>query len=479
MGTELVITIVLPMLLVLACAWFRFNPRPNLSLIPTCCLAVVLLGSVFGHEFFHISVGPIPLTFDRILLGIAGLFFAWRFLTGREEVTSLNRLDCVILIWLAVITISTLTSNFKVMNNMPASRLLFFNWMPAILYFITRQCRYTVNDFKFITVAMGVFGVYLAITGVFEMKSLEHLVYPRYIITSEFQEFYGRGRGPFLNPVANGTFQTVCFCCVLAWWPRGAMRTRFFIVVVATMIAIGIYATLTRSNWLTLVAALGWFVFLPASPKVKGALILASVVALIALFPLLSEKIFSFKRDRDVSVADMEQSAQLRPLFAIVAWEMFKDRPVTGVGFGQYAKAKYAYLKDPNYGKPLRLTRGFMQHNVFLAYVTESGLIGLAALLLLLVQAVRVNWFVWRESSTNIVARRVGLIGLTLLSGYVISGMFHDVSIVPQMHMLIMFWLGLANNVYSRQLQFATLSTNEEPWVEPLNDQADQGMVYA
>ncbi|MEL7498617.1 MAG: O-antigen ligase family protein [Planctomycetota bacterium] len=453
---ELVIflSIGIPVIAVLVCAWLRFQPRPNFALIPTCCLAVLLVGSVFGHDFFHLSIGPIPLTTDRVLLGMAGAFFAWRFLISKEHLEPINRLDGAILIWLALITISTLSAKFTIMENMPISRLLFFNWMPAILYFVTRQCRMGIRELKLITVSMGLFGLYLALTAVAEMRSYDALIFPKYILTSEFQEFFGRGRGPFLNPIANGTFLTVCFCCVLAWWPRSNNRLRFGLVILAMVISMGVYATLTRSNWLSLVAACGLFVFLPSPQRVKGGMLILVTLAAIILAPMLSDKLFSFKRDRDVSQADMEQSAKLRPLFAIVAWKMFQDRPLAGVGFGQYAKAKYPYLKDPDTGKPLTLTRSFMQHNVFLAYLTESGLIGLSLLLLLLIQATRVCWTVWSQRSTDLMARQMGLIGLVLLSCYVINGMFHDVSIVPQMHMLFLFWLGLVNNIYSRPLAF-------------------------
>ena len=67
---------------------------------------------------------------------------------------------------------------------------------------------------------MVAFGVYLAFTGVAETRGMPALVFPKYILTSEFTEFLGRGRGPFLNPVTNGIFMAVCICCTLMWWPR-------------------------------------------------------------------------------------------------------------------------------------------------------------------------------------------------------------------------------------------------------------------
>lgn len=464
-AVELLVTLVIPLLAVATIAWLRFQPTFNVTLLPALGLSVLLVGSVLGHEFFHISAGPIPITFDRLLLAAAASWFGWRFLTGREDLLRLNRVDMAILIWLVVISISTLTHDFQVLNNMPASRLLFFNWLPVLLYLIVRHCQITAGDLKFIATVMGALGIYLALTGVAEMKGFEALVYPKYILQSDFREFLGRGRGPFLNPVSNGIFQTLCFCCLLAWWPHQTdngqhpwNRNAFVIVGLALVICLGVYATLTRSTWIGLVAACGIFVFVPAPRQAKGLMLMGATVAALFLAPVLADKVLSFKRDQDVSQADMEQSAQMRPMFALVAWNMFQDRPLAGVGFGQYYQAKTPYLKDPHTGLPLTITKSLTQHNVFLAYLTETGLIGLAALLGLLSQFARMSWSVWRDDRLHLWPRQIALIGLVLVSAYCINGMFHDVSIVPQMHMLLFFWMGLVNNVYSRR----------EPMMQPL-----------
>ena len=127
-------------------------------------------------------------------------------------------------------------------------------------------------------------------------------------------------------------------------------------------------------------------------------IVVATVVGIV-LFPVISEKIFSFKRDKEVTKAEMEKSALMRPLFAEIAWDMFKDKPVLGVGFAQYAKAKYPYLQSPHTNQPLRDTRTLYQHNVFLAYLVDMGLVGLSALACLLLSGVTVSWLVWQNRS--------------------------------------------------------------------------------
>ena len=451
---ELIVTIVIPFLVAVICAWIRFKPKLNLRPIPVAALLVVLTGSVLGHEFWHMPTAPIPMTLDRILWGGTLIVFAWLFLVGKEDIRSLNRVDVVILAWMTVITISTFSHNWRFLNNLPASRLLFFNLMPVALYWIVRTSRVELSDLKFIACTLGLFGLYLALTAIAEIKDLPQLVFPGYLLNSENQEFLGRGRGPFLNPVSNGIFQSVCFCCILMWWPRSGSSGRGLIVLLALVFAIGIFATLTRSVWLGLVATCSWFIWLPASRPAKGAMLITATALTIICFPVVKEKIFSFKRDKHVSQAQMEQSSQLRPLFFIVAWNMFQDRPVAGVGFGQYANAKHPYLQDPYSGKPLSATRHYMQHNVFLAYLTETGLIGLSLLVLMLAQLSRVSWRIWNDVSLDLWARQFGLLVITVITAYSLNGLFHDVSIIPMQHMLMFFLFGLVNNIDTNTVAF-------------------------
>jgi O-antigen ligase len=99
-----------------------------------------------------------------------------------------------------------------------------------------------------------------------------------------------------------------------------------------------------------------------------------------------------------------------------------------------------------------------MQHNVFLAYLTETGLIGFSLLVIMLIQMARVCWKVWSDQSLDLWARQFALISLVILSCYVINGMFHDTSIIPIQHVLMFFMFGLVNNVYSNAAAFSIVA---------------------
>jgi O-antigen ligase len=281
--------------------------------------------------------------------------------------------------------------------------------MPIGLYLVMRYVRLRDNDLKVISLGFVALGIYLAATAIAETRGLNAFVFPRFIMNPDFDEFLGRGRGPFLNPVSNGVFMVICLCCMWMWFPSSSLRRKVLILAAALLICAGVYCTYTRSVWAALVVTAGIFVFLPAPQAYKGAMVAIAAVIVIGIAPLMGDKLISFKRDKNVSIEDMENSARLRPMFVTVAERMVADRPFWGVGFGQYAQAKYPYLQDPTSREPLSMTKGFMQHNIFLAYVTETGLIGLGALVMMLSLFLRSAWTAWRNVNLSFWQRHFGV----------------------------------------------------------------------
>ena len=287
----------------------RFN------LVPIIGFLVILTGCVFSYDFFHVSGGPIPITLDRLLLAAVGVVFAWQYVHGKQSFRRFNLIDWGVMMLTGVITLSTLMGDFTFLGNMPASRLLFFNLFPVALYMVMRHARIADSDLKLISLGFVVLGLYLALTAIAETRGLGAIVFPRYIMDPEFEEFFGRGRGPFLNPVSNGICMIICLCCLWMWFPGSSLRRKVVIVGLAGFMCLGIYSTLTRSVWMGLVVAATIVVFMPAPKSSKGAMMVTASLLLMFLAPFLADHIFSFKRDKNVSVADMENSAKLRPMF--------------------------------------------------------------------------------------------------------------------------------------------------------------------
>ena len=100
-------------------------------------------------------------------------------------------------------------------------------------------------------------GAYLGLTTLFEMVHLNALVFPRYILNPNYGIHFGRGRGPFVDAVANGF---ACFICAaacgvaVATW--SGIRPRIFAGLIGFLCLVGTFLSLERSVWIGAAAAI-------------------------------------------------------------------------------------------------------------------------------------------------------------------------------------------------------------------------------
>lgn len=419
------------------------------------CLAVILVGSCFGHAFFHVSAGPLPITFDRLALAGLLVVFVVSCRTSLVDAKPLAPADWVLGLWLLVLTLSTLTHDWHVDGSQPVATLLFFFGLPIVIYWLARQSQLAPRHLHLLFAFFAIFGLYLACTSIAERQQIWSLVYPRYIASPAHEEFFGRARGPFLNPIGCGLYLTCGLISTLLAWPRLRPFGRAAILAMAAVIVVGIYCTLTRSVWLGMGLGIVLVMALSIPKTWRVPLFVSLAIAATGLLATRGNSLSSFKRDKEVSVHDMSESAKLRPILATVAWRMFQDRPLWGHGFGQYKHVDMNYWRDPTANLPLEKAKPYVQHNVFLALLTETGLVGLALYMTLLGLWTRGAWQVWSCSQRPLAERQIGLLTLVVLTVHVTNGMFHDVSIIPMSNMLLFLIVGVCQGIAAQPVASA------------------------
>jgi O-antigen ligase len=406
-------------------------------------LLVLLAGSCFGHSFYNYPGGPIPATADRVLLLVlAGQYLIYRRL-GLADPKPITRTEIALTAFVALLVASTLGHDWQVNNFQPVARLLFYYLMPLALYWIVRQAAVSERALVWVFGSLAAFGVYLAATAVAENHGAWSWVFPSYIASPEYVQFFGRGRGPFLNPAGLGVFLGVCLCASLILWPRANRFGRTLLLLATPIYLWGIYSTLTRSVWMG--AAMGVFVLACLTvPRVwRPALVVATLVAAVAVAAFGWEHLVAFKRDKDVSTEQMAESAELRPILATVAWHMFLDRPLLGCGFGQYDMESRPYFSDRSTDLPLEKARRYDQHNVFLALLAETGLVGAGLFVMTLAFWARGAWQLWQSDGESLAVRQCGLLFLATLGVYLANAMFHDLALISMVNMLLFFLAGI------------------------------------
>ncbi len=155
------------------------------------------------------------------------------------------------------------------------------------------------------------------------------------------------------------------------------------------------------------------------------------------------ENLLSFKRDEALAADKTAESVELRPILAVVAWHMFLDRPLLGVGYWQYKTEHKNYVSDRSTNLPLERGRGYIPHNVLFSLLTETGLLGLGLFAAMVLYWTRDAWRLWRTAALPLWARQQGLWMMIALGAYFINGMFHDVSVMAMMNLTLFFLAGV------------------------------------
>lgn len=405
-------------------------------------LITLLAGTCFGFYFYHLPTKPIPLTADRVLwLGLMAQGLVWWRL-GWSDPKRPTRGDAVLAALLVVLAASTMTHDWRVGGAQPLSRLLFYYVMPVGMYWVGRQAILGRRSITWLLGWLVVFGVYLSATATAEMLQLWWAVFPKYIASTSSVEFLGRGRGPVMNPAGCGLLQGLCLAAALVLLPSAGRRGKVVLVAACLVMGAGIYSTLTRSAWLGAGLGVITVAVLMLPRRLRLAVPAACVLAATLLAATQWHNLLEFKRDKELSARETAESAKLRPILATVAWKMFVARPVWGCGFGHYDEEHLNFLSDRNTELPLEKARPFIQHNVVLSLLVETGMIGAALFALLMALWGREAWLVCRSASPPW-ARQYAVLFLAGLANYLVNGMFHDVSIMPMIHMVLFFLAGI------------------------------------
>jgi len=420
--------------------------------------AVLIAGVVVGPLFFSFQLGT-QLSIDRLLLVAVVAKCGMTWWHNRETRPSLQHLDCLLGLLAVWLLISALPASAPAKEMSPTSRWLTFIAIPLAMYCVARTSDIKLSDLRWLINAIIGLGIYLGIIGVFEVANLHALIFPRYIADPTNWEFLGRARGPLLNPTGNGVVLTIAFAAAATRLLQGRTRgehLRFGIA--ACIIGLGIVATLTRSVWIggMLVSfCLGWIYmrrYMPALALFGMALlILAATVA-------PQDNLMSMKRDKHLSAADALRSIQLRPVLALVAWNMFQDSPLIGHGYGGYFHSSLPYLSSRSQDAALDAVRPYMQHNVLLSLLVDSGLLA-AGLFVAAIGLMGVaGWKLAKHVQLAPEVRTLGMMMLGCLAGYLFNGMFHDVSVIPMANNFLLLFAGVTASVYAVQGQLTSFA---------------------
>jgi O-antigen ligase len=281
---------------------------------------------------------------------------------------------------------------------------------------------------------LGLIAIYQAATGTFEtvFSGLGRVKYAQ-IYADVFRP---RIAGPVGDPnfFALMLIPAVALGAVLAGHEPDR-RLRYAALTCSACAAAGVFLSYSRGGLLALAVVAAGVVRANAIPLRRVAVAGAAVLALaLTQSSALLERLSTFREflpGNTEVVSDPDSSFEERRVLGLAAWHMFRDHPLLGVGTGNYTRHYDDYASRS--GAQFRLygdgSDRHYPHNFYLEAAAEAGLIGVAALVVLLVVCAgvlrRAGVVVAAAGDRALLGIAQGL--LVGLTGYLVAAIFlHD-----------------------------------------------------
>lgn len=343
-------------------------------------IAVALLSLVYAFAPFVSS--------SLMLVLLVACIGLWLLLTLADDTTAVNAasvtpIHLLVLLYWGIAAVATALSPVKKAALIDLSTLtlylLLFTLCARVLRF-SRFRSWLIAVYLHISLIVSVYGIRQWFFGA---KSLATWVDPESPLSKTTRVYSYLGNP---NLLAGYLLPAVIFSlvAVFAWqgWFKKALAVTMFAVNSACLVL-----TYSRGGWIALLVALltvmallvyWWSVEMPrfwrtwSLPILAGGLIGGLVLAVIFVEPVRL-RVSSIFADRD------DSSNNFRRNVWDAVFKMIRDRPVIGIGPGHHSfNAVYPLYQQPRY-------TALSAYSIFLETVVETGFIGLACFLWLII----------------------------------------------------------------------------------------------
>ncbi len=225
-------------------------------------------------------------------------------------------------------------------------------------------------------------------------------------------------------------YQLIVFTAAAAMAPRFASR-RWILLGVAGAELVALLFTMTRGAWLAFAAGIVVLCLLVR----KRTIILAGAVG-IAVLVIFS---FAFSRDQGRTLAvttfatsDADRNVSTRLVLWDIAWQLFRQHPVFGVGMGDYTSEAKKLVGER------KVMTTVDAHNVYLQILATRGLFGFIPFVVFFVVLVRSLARIYARAGPNALERyyAAGVIAVTaaVLVGALTENNVDDAESIHHVH---------------------------------------------
>ncbi len=410
---------------------------------PALGVLLVVPAVPFG-SLRQVSLGAMNVGATEVLVGLVVIAWLARMVARREIRIEWPALSLPVAVFMGVLLLSTLGS-----ASLPHSLKELIKWAEVLALLVLVSTEIRGKWQRALIVAVLGTGALAALQGIYQF--LFQVGPESFVLFGRFMRAYGTFEQP--NPFGGylGLTLPIAFGVVVAAvWPSAQRARRRWLLLAAGcggLMLAALVMTWSRGAWLGLAAAVGTMILTVVVRRGRAAL-WVTVLAMLVSYGLLAggaarippsivERFsdlvpFAGVTDvRGVEVTDANFAVVERMAHWQAALAMWTDHPWLGVGIGNYEVA-YGEYALPLWSDPLGHA-----HNYYLNIAAESGVLGLAAYLLLWGTALAVAWRATASSAGWAWGIALGILGAlvhlavhNLFDNLFVHGMYLHIAIL-------------------------------------------------
>jgi hypothetical protein len=318
------------------------------------------------------------------------------------------------------------------LHTAPYFRFLGAMLLPFIMFFFVYNATHRERHIRWALVLLNLYGWYAIYIGYLQYAAVmgapgaRAFIWPGYINDAGYGIHFDRARGAFYGAGPQAIFLVLLF--FIDWYlvrrTRGPYRAS--LVVQALLIPPAIFFTGMRSAYVAFaLCGVIWLIW--AGRGRFGWSKLGIAVVLVAAGAAMFWANLAQTRRQTGGVA------QTGPILARLAlldqtWDIWQSSPVFGVGFGHFVDAQQQLPRDPGSRAGLRV--GLLaEHNLFLSMLAETGVVGLAAIVLVFVLVFRQSVQLYRKlpvTAEGDLSPALVVLFWIALANYLVDAMLRD-----------------------------------------------------
>ncbi len=266
--------------------------------------------------------------------------------------------------------------------------------LPFIMFFLIYNVGSNEKQIRRALIFLTIYGWYALYIGYMQWIALHYnsdaraLIWPGYINDPEYGLMFDRARGAFSIASPQAVFLTVLFFVDLFLIRKLRGGYRVALMFQAVLVPAAIFFTGMRSAFLAFI--LCSFVWVLFSSRKRFAFAKAGLIVVVLIIGVYAMWDRLASSDRAAGGVATRGPIFSREILLYRTWEIFKESPYRGVGFGHFVDKVYEMERDPTALSGLD-TGVLVEHNLFLNMLAETGIFGLALTVL-------VFWLLFTQS---------------------------------------------------------------------------------